>query len=98
MVNQIRAIGKDPGLLAEALGDATALLAKVAPPLAPDQDELAGAMEAFDPLWDRLSPRERSELVHHLVRQVEYDAVTDEITVVFNPTGANRLGSGERAA
>jgi site-specific DNA recombinase len=49
-----------------------------------DEDELAGAIESFDPLWEHLTTEERERLVHLLVRQVEYDAVTESISVTFH--------------
>ena len=49
-----------------------------------DEDELAGAIESFDPLWEHLTTEERERLVQLLVRQVEYDAVTESISVTFH--------------
>ena len=49
-----------------------------------DEDELAGAIESFDPLWEHLTTQERERLVQFLVRRVEYDAVTESISVTFH--------------
>jgi len=49
-----------------------------------DEDELVGALEAFDPLWEQLNAKERERLVHLLVKRVEWDAETETITVTFN--------------
>ena len=49
-----------------------------------DEDELAGAFEAFDPMWDALTTAERERLVHLLVRSVEYDAENETIGVSFH--------------
>ncbi|MGD9692357.1 MAG: recombinase family protein [Phycisphaerales bacterium] len=49
-----------------------------------DEDELAGALEAFDPMWEALSSAERERLVHLLVRCVEYDAASEAISVTFH--------------
>jgi len=49
-----------------------------------DEDELVGALEAFDPLWEQLNTQERERLVHLLVKRVEWDAETETITVAFN--------------
>ena len=49
-----------------------------------DEDELAGALEAFDPMWDALTTAERERLVHLLVRSVEYDAKSETISVTFH--------------
>lgn len=63
-----------------------------------DEDELVGAIEAFDPVWDALNPRERERIVRLLVAQVAYDARQEEITVTFNPTGIAALSNEEEAA
>ena len=63
-----------------------------------DEDELVGAIEAFDPVWDALSPREKERLVHLLVKQVAYDAGQEAISVTFNPTGIKELSVEEGVA
>ena len=49
-----------------------------------DEDELAGAFEAFDPMWDALTTAERERFVHLLVRSVEYDAENETVSVSFH--------------
>jgi hypothetical protein len=49
-----------------------------------DEDELVGALESFDPLWEQLNTDERERLVRLLVKRVEWDAETETITVAFN--------------
>ena len=49
-----------------------------------DEDELAGALEAFDPMWEALTTSERERLVHLLVRSVEYDVKSETISVTFH--------------
>lgn len=49
-----------------------------------DEDELAGALEAFDPMWERLTTAERERLVQLLVQRVEYDASSETISVTFH--------------
>jgi len=49
-----------------------------------DEDELAGALEAFDPMWNALAASERERLVHLLIREVEYDAVSETISLTFH--------------
>jgi len=63
-----------------------------------DEDELVGAIEAFDPVWDALSPRERERIVQLLVKQVAYDAAQETISVTFNPTGIKELSVDEEDA
>jgi site-specific DNA recombinase len=54
-------------------------------------DELAGAVEAFDPLWDRLSPTQRTKLVHLLVDRIDYDGKEEMVSITFHPTGIRTL-------
>jgi site-specific DNA recombinase len=62
-----------------------------------DEDELTGAMEAFDPLWQTLKPGEQARLIRLLVERVEYDGTGETISVTFHPTGIKAL-AGEEAA
>jgi len=54
-------------------------------------DELAGAIEAFDPLWETLSPGHKAKLIHLLVERVEYDGKNETISLTFHPTGIRTL-------
>jgi len=56
-----------------------------------DPDELAGAVEAFDPVWDALSPTDKARLVHLLVDRIEYDGEAETISITFHPTGISTL-------
>ena len=48
-----------------------------------EDDELTGALESFDPLWESLRFAERERLVRLLVRAIEYDAEHESISVTF---------------
>lgn len=63
-----------------------------------DKDELAGAVEAFDPLWQTLKPVEQTRLIRLLVEQVEYDGDSESISVTFHPTGIKALVGQETTA
>ncbi|MCC6581533.1 MAG: recombinase family protein [Phycisphaeraceae bacterium] len=54
-------------------------------------DELTGAVEAFDPLWNTLPPTQRARLVQLLVERVEYDGANESISLTFHPTGIRTL-------
>ena len=56
-----------------------------------EPDALAGAVEAFDPLWDSLSPTRKAKLIHLLIDRVEYDGEEETISVTFHPTGIRSL-------
>ncbi len=48
-----------------------------------DEDEMVGALDAFDGVWSALSPAERQELLRSLVAGVEFDASRKSVTVMF---------------
>lgn len=60
-----------------------------------DTDEMAGAMEAFDPIWKSLSPGEQARLIRLLVQQVEYDGENENVSVTFHSTGIKTLSNEE---
>lgn len=61
------------------------------------EDELTGAMEAFDPAWDRLRPDERARLIHLLVQCIEYDGANDEIAITYHPAGLRAVAQTENS-
>lgn len=48
-----------------------------------DPDEAVGAAEAFEPVWEAMTVRERETLVRSLVERVVYDAATESVSVTF---------------
>ncbi|HLP83337.1 MAG TPA: recombinase family protein [Phycisphaerales bacterium] len=46
-----------------------------------DEDEIVGAVESFDTLWDAMLPGEREQLMRTLVEKVEYDASSETVSV-----------------
>lgn len=56
-----------------------------------DEDEMVGAMEAFDPMWDRLRADERTRLIHLLVQCIDYDGANNEIAITYHPAGLQSL-------
>ncbi len=61
-----------------------------------DPDELAGAVEAFDPLWETMPPSYRAKLIHLLIEQIEYDGESESISLTFHPTGIRTLTEQQR--
>lgn len=49
-----------------------------------DEDELSGAVEAFEPLWRSLTSKEQERLVHQLIHSVEYDSEGQNVNIAFN--------------
>ncbi len=74
---------------AEAIGRIEAQLADLDRQIAQDasrlidRDELAGAVEAFDPMWNAMVHAEREALVRYIIAGVAYDALNQSITVTF---------------
>lgn len=48
-----------------------------------DEDEVVGAVEAFDGVWGALTGAEREELVREVVERVEYDAAAEVVSLTF---------------
>jgi site-specific DNA recombinase len=61
-----------------------------------DPDEMAGAIEAFDPLWKTMPPADKAKMVHLLIEQVEYDGADETISLTFHPTGIRTLTEQNR--
>jgi len=50
-----------------------------------DEDEVAGAVEAFDGVWDAMTQAERAEFLHVVIACVEYDGQTQNVAITFKP-------------
>ncbi len=62
---------------------AAELLAARRPDLVVDPDEMVGAAESFEPVWEVMTPREREALVRALVERVDFDGVNSTVSVTF---------------
>ncbi len=56
-----------------------------------DEEEARTAMAAFLPVWEVLTPREKSRLVELIVQQVEFNAAIGTIKVTFHPESIRTL-------
>ena len=59
------------------------------------EDELTGAFEAFDPMWDQLRPAEKTRLIHLLVQCIEYDGEGEQISITYHPGGLRDFAETE---
>lgn len=50
-----------------------------------DEDEVAGAVEAFDGVWNAMTQAERAEFLRVVIASVEYDGQTQNVSITFNP-------------
>jgi len=55
--------------------------------------EVAEKLAAFEPVWESLSPREQSRLIHLLIERVEFDGVGGNAAITFHPTGIRTFSS-----
>jgi len=51
-------------------------------------------MEAFDPVWEALTPQEQARVFQLLIRRVEYDGEKGAVSVTFRPDGIKALTNG----
>jgi len=56
-------------------------------------DEVQRAIALFDPIWDMLFPRERSRVLHLLLKSAVYDGIKGELELRFYPLGISRLAA-----
>ena len=56
------------------------------------------AVDAFDPVWDELFPKEKARILQLLLAKVEYHAQDGRVEIEFRPGGVRTLGSESRAA
>ena len=65
-----------------------------------NEKELALALAAFDPVWESLSPKEQSRILHLLIERIDYDGHQESISITFRPSGiktlAEQFGSEEQ--
>jgi len=59
-----------------------------------DEEDLRMALAQFDGVWDALSVKEQSRLLHLLIAEVGYDGKAGKISVTFRPNGIARLAQG----
>jgi hypothetical protein len=50
-----------------------------------EEDEVTGAVEAFDGVWNAMTQAERAEFLRVVIASVEYDGQTQNVSITFNP-------------
>ncbi len=56
-----------------------------------EEGEAKEALQRFDEVWESLPPRKQSEIVHLLVRMIEYDGSVGKVSISFHPCGIQSL-------
>lgn len=57
-------------------------------------DEISVALARFDPVWQQLTMREQSRLIHLLVEKVAYSRAKGTLAVTFRPVGIKAFANG----
>jgi site-specific DNA recombinase len=71
---------------AEVRGELAALESRVI-----DENDLRRAVQAFDPVWDQLFPKEKARIIRLLVEHVTYHAGEGEVRMTFRPSGVREM-------
>lgn len=50
-----------------------------------DEDEVVGAVEAFDGVWGAMTLAEQAEFLHVVIATVEYDGESQNVSITFHP-------------
>lgn len=56
-----------------------------------DEEDVTRALSAFNPVWESLSVREQSRIIHLLIERIGYDGGDGKVTVTFRSLGIKEL-------
>jgi site-specific DNA recombinase len=56
-----------------------------------DETDLKTVLSQFDPIWESLTPMERTRVVRLLVARVGYDGEAERVSLTFSPAGVKLL-------
>ena len=87
------AVTKDAAVDAVA-AKALEVLAATRPDLIVDRDELVGAAEAFEPVWQAMTMSERRAVLAALIESVEWDAPGETVNIHFREAELASVGAG----
>ena len=57
-----------------------------------NEQDLRASLEAFEPIWEELFPRERARFLQLMIESVSYRAKDDQVTIQFRPCGLKSFG------
>ncbi len=89
VVEQIRAVGKDPAVQAATLEAAR----ERAGGTGVDAEDLRRALSLWDDVWAALVPREQARLISLLLEGVSYDGQAGTAALSFRATGISALAA-----
>jgi site-specific DNA recombinase len=61
-------------------------------------DDLRAALQAFDPVWERLTAAEQARVVQLLVERIDYDGATGKLAMTFRSAGVRTLAAEQTRA
>ncbi|MDP8228392.1 MAG: recombinase family protein [Candidatus Electryoneaceae bacterium] len=56
-----------------------------------DETELTSELEGFNSIWESLLPRERTRVIHLLIKRIDYDGGEGTLSIIFHSTGIKTL-------
>jgi hypothetical protein len=59
-------------------------------------NDVATALDSFEPVWESLTVREQSRIVQLIVKQVDYDGANGRVTITFHPDGIKSIARNKR--
>src|SRR5262249_61566527 len=59
-----------------------------------DEDAAMQALSLFDPVWERLTPKEQARVIALLVEGVDFDGAAGKVSIRFHPSGIKTLSQG----
>jgi site-specific DNA recombinase len=59
-------------------------------------NDVATALDSFEPVWESLTVREQSRIVKLIVKQVDYDGANGRVTITFHPDGIKSIARSNK--
>ena len=96
VIEQIRALGKDPALVQATCAEANDPNSSQVDERDREHRTLAEAevqraLAVFDHRWDALAPREQARIIALLIARVDYDGAAGKVSILFHPAGIKTL-------
>jgi site-specific DNA recombinase len=96
VLDQIRALAKDPGRLREMTATLqTEDVQTELPANASEADPTPALNVVLQPAWEQLTAEEKAAILRELVEQVEFDGAKGKVAVSFRPGGIMALAAKE---
>ncbi len=84
VIDQIRVLATDEATASAIVNIAEIQLRARDPNTDIDRDELMGAVQMFDQVWEALTQREHEHLIHAVVKCISWDAEHESVSLTFH--------------